>query len=190
MHLIRNIALLLVQNMLFSRFLGLRDLTVSIRNRRNLIPPAIITVLFSTVCCGMLGVCRLFLPQNMEMLFEPVISVLICGVFDIICILICILISSRFAKRAVPVIHTAAFSGAVLGITLLSTDSVYDVSGAFRYGFRNGIGFLIAGILIQLAQPALNSENMPKSVRGWRGTVLYAGILSMAIACFARELQI
>ena len=82
-----------------------------------------------------------------------------------------------------PQLHYAACSSAVLGTILLSTEYTHDAGVAFRYGFRTGLGYLAACLMLKSAVPLLYSDKMPKAVRGWKGLLLYAGILSVAADC-------
>lgn len=182
MQIASDFILLFVQNIIFQNLLGLPSAANTIQKGKGLLRLGVLTVLFCTIGSGTLAVIRPLIPNRYEKLLFPLGIALICGILDLLLVLIC-----RFSKRLnriiMPVLHSAAFSSAVLGAVLLSTDYTHDIAVAFRFGFRTGLGYFIACLMLKAAVPLLNSEAMPKSIRGWKGMLLYAALLSMAAAC-------
>lgn len=182
MQIASDFLLLFVQNLVFQNLLGLPSAAVSVKNGRGLVRLGGLTMLFCTVTSGVLAFVRPLIPTAYEKLFFPLINAIICGVLDLLLVLAAHF-SKRFNSLIMPVLHAAAFSSAVLGTALLSTDYTHDAAVAFRFGFRSGFGYLAACLMLKAALPLINSEAVPKTVRGWRGILLYAGLLSMAAAC-------
>ncbi len=48
-------------------------------------------------------------------------------------------------------------------------------------GFKLGIGFLVASYILKIAHVKLDSEEVPKSFRGYPILMIYIGIISMAL---------
>lgn len=48
-------------------------------------------------------------------------------------------------------------------------------------GFKLGIGFLVASYVLKIANVKLDSEEVPKSFRGYPILMIYIGIISMAL---------
>lgn len=182
MQIATDIVMILVQNLVFQNLLGLSPAAVSVKTGKGLLRLGVLTMLFCTVSSGLNAAIRPVIPNLWQKLLFPLCNALICGV---LCILL-VLISrkSKHLKRfIIPAVYYAASSSAVLGTMLLSTEYTHDIPVAFRYGFRSGAGYLGVCIMLKMAAPLLYSEQMPQAVRGWKGLLLYAGMLSMAAAC-------
>lgn len=178
-----DLFLILAQNVVFSELLGLPSLAETGRRGKGLIRSGVLVLLFCTAGAGALCGLRMLMPSQYERLLFPLCTAVVCGVLDLLAMLLCRILSSRIAAAAAPWIHAAAFSSAVLGTLLHSPDYTHAVSVAFRYGFRLGGGYFLVCVLLRLAAPVLFSEKMPAAVRGWRGIFLYAALLAMAGAC-------
>lgn len=181
--LLADFLVLLAQNLLFSELLGLPSVADAGRRGKGLLRTGIFTLFFCTCGSGFTALLRNLLPVRTEKLFFPLCIALVSGILDILLILLCRLISKKMTEAAAPQIHAAACSSAVLAAVLYSTDYTHEFGIALRYGFRMGLGYLIACILLRLAIPTVCGEKMPAAVRGWRGLFLYCALLSMAGAC-------
>ncbi|MBR6719235.1 MAG: hypothetical protein IKI77_12970 [Oscillospiraceae bacterium] len=181
--LLADFLVILIQNLLFSELLGLPSVADAGRNGKGLLRTGFFTLLFCTVGAGAVAALRPVLPVRWEKLLFPLCSAAVCGILDILLMLLLPLISKHMTKKIAPQIHAAACSSAVLGAVLMSTDYSHEIGIAMRYGLHCGFGFLIACILLRFALPTLCSSKMPASVRGWRGLFLYCALLSMASAC-------
>ena len=177
-----DFALIIIQNLVFQNLLGLSPAAVSVKKGKGLFRLGVITLLFCTMSAGITAIVRPLIPAGYQKLLFPLCNALICGILCLIFTLIC-----RFSKLLhrfmIPQIYYAACSSAVLGTVLLSTDYTHDIPVAFRYGFRCGIGYLTVCVMLKMVAPLLYSKHMPRAVRGWKGLLLYAGVLSMASAC-------
>ena len=181
MQLASDFALLFVQNLIFQNLLGLPSAAVSLQKGKGLIRLGVLTTIFITAASGAIALLRPLIPNQYEKLLFPVCIALICGILDLLLIFVSKL-SKHLNSIIMPSLHAAAFSSAVLGAVLLSTDYTHDVLVAFRFGFRSGIGFFAACLMLKAVAPLVSSEAMPKAVRGWKGMLLYAAVISMAAA--------
>ncbi|MBQ9906884.1 MAG: hypothetical protein IJM46_08965 [Oscillospiraceae bacterium] len=182
MQIAADIVMILVQNLVFQNLLGLSPAAVSVKNGKGLLRLGVLTMLCCTLSSVLTAMIRPAIPNLWQKLLFPLCNALICGAFCIILVLLSR--KSKHLKRfVIPGIYYAACSSAVLGTMLLSTEYTHDIPVAFRYGFRSGAGYLGVCIMLKMAAPLLYSEHMPQAVRGWKGLLLYAGILSMAAAC-------
>lgn len=174
--------LIFVQNLIFQHMIGLPGTFQARKHGGKLWQHGLMTVLFCTVCAGTTAMIRPYLPANYAKLLFPLCCVCIAGAMDLLLVLIA-RHSTLLNKILLPHLHNSAFSGAVLGAVLLSTEYTHEAAVAFRYSFRTGCGYLAACCMLQLAMPAFSSKKCPKLFRGWRGMYLYAGLLAMASAC-------
>lgn len=182
-----DLFLILTQNLLFHHMLGLPALASAEQRGKGLVRTGLLTFLFCLICPVLMALLRPFLPERWERLLFPLCSVLICGILDILILLLCGLITKKLSRSIAPQLHASAFSCAVIGTILMSTDYTHETAIAFRCGFRAGIGYLAACLMLRLAAPVLCGDQVPASVRGWRAMYLYAGLLAMACACILPE---
>lgn len=182
MQIAADLILILFQNIVFQNALGLSSAARTVRHGRGLFRLGLLTMLVCTVSSGLTACSRLIIPTQYQKLFYPLVNALICGG---ICLLAAFAVKKfpRIKRYVIPWIYNAAFSSAVLGTVLFSTEYTHDIWIAFRYGFRTGLGYLAACLMLKLAVPMLFSNHMPQSVRGWKGMLLYGAMLSMAAAC-------
>lgn len=178
-----DLFLVLTQNLVFHHLLGFPSIAETNREDNSLIINGIFTMIFciiNAVCITFLRSYFTFLPEN---LLFPITSILISSLAAVILWLIIQFIFKKHKKQINQYIINAAFSSAVLGAALITTDYTHEVAIALKHGFRLGVGYCVACLLLQMAAPALSSEKLPKAVQGWRSLYLYAGILSLAVAC-------
>ena len=177
-----DFALILLQNLVFQDLLGLTPAAVSVKNGRGLFRLGILTLFLCTVSSGCTAIVRPLIPPVMQKLLFPLCNALICGIICLLLTFACRF--SKYLKRfLIPYLYYAACSSAVLGTVLLSTEYTHEIPVAFRYGFRIGIGYFAASLMLKMAAPQFFSPKMPPAVRGWKGLLLYAAILSMAAGC-------
>ena len=182
MQIASDFALIFVQNLIFTNLLGLSSASVSLKKGRGFFRLGVLTLIICTAASGILALIRPLIPNEYQKLVFPLCNALICGVLDLLLVLAAG-ISKVLNRIIMPQLHYAVFSSAVLGTVLLSTEYTHDAGVAFRYGFRSGIGYLAACLMLKAAAPLLYSKKMPEAVRGWKGLLLYAGLISMAAAC-------
>ena len=189
MQLVTDFLLVIGQNLLLHDLLGLPAAVYGTKKENGFVRLGFLTLLFSTAISGMMALVRGLFPPAYEKLLFPLCTAVFCGLFDLLLLGILRLVPEKFSKYLRRQIHAAAFSGAVLGIVLMSTEYTHEFHVALRYGIRTGLGYLIACVLLKLASPAVCSEKMPQAVRGWKGLYLYAALLSAAVYCMFPSLS-
>lgn len=177
-----SLFLILTQNYALTHLFGLPGFAVLTGKRCNLLPSAA-----AVLCLCPLNAVLLYLLQGLvpERLWQPLLLTALilteAAAADF-------LIRKRLPEhchKPEPHLPAAAFSGAVLGIVLLSGDASESISAAFRFGLMQGAGYFLAGCLLQAVMPAVCSQKMPAAFRGWRGMYVCAGLLSMAAGCLS-----
>lgn len=97
-----------------------------------------------------------------------------------------LLVTQQFVqqrKRAVlTLIHVSAFNCASLGAIMLAS-SISDASLGAYLGFSigSGLGFTLATYFVRLAYHRLSSEEVPATFRGFPITLIYIGLVSLAL---------
>lgn len=175
--------IILGQNLLFHELLGMPSVSLGTKKEYGFLRLGILTLFFCTIVSGTMAAVRGLIPETYQKLLFPLCNAILCGLLDLLILGILHFLPPRYTKQIKSQLHSAAFSGAVLGTVLLSTEYTHEIRVAFRYGFRTGLGFLIACALLRLAAPAFSSPKMPRAMRGWKGIYLYAALLSAAVYC-------
>ncbi len=82
------------------------------------------------------------------------------------------------------VLPIATFNSCVLGTLLITTKQDYTILQSITFGFGSGLGYIFAVALVTSAQKKLGNKNVPKAFRGLPITLLYIGIVALAIYGF------
>lgn len=110
----------------------------------------------------------------------------------LVCILIVVgvlyLIFSRFCKDNdnlwVQILPLAAFNTCVFGTIYIATKQDYTLVQSLGFGLGSGIGYFMAVGIVTEAQRKLRNRAVPEAFRGLPITLIYIGILSLAIYAF------
>lgn len=174
------VTVIFVQNIVFTRALGISASMFVIRKKHDLWLFGITMAVISTLSCA---IADFVLPPLSKSRFQyyltPLCLVLIIGVVYILLILFCSRVMKKAYPRLQPMIHMAAFNGAVFGVLLLNNVK-YTFTETIAFGLGTGIGYMMACYLIALGYERLNSEKIPPAFRGFPATMIYIGILSLA----------
>ena len=177
--------LVLTENLVLTYLFGLPGLLKSDCQPRRLLRIGVLTACFIFAGCMLLAWIRPILPAESAHLWIPLCAALINGLLDVLLLLLFAALLGRKSHALIPEIHTAACSSAVLGALLLSFEKNDTVQTACSFGLRSAFGYVLAAMMLCGAAPVLRSEKMPSAVRGWRGMMIYAGLLAMAAACIS-----
>ncbi|MFI3170307.1 MAG: Rnf-Nqr domain containing protein [Faecalibacterium sp.] len=127
---------------------------------------------------------RLLVPFAHRSLVRPFVYLL--GVSLVIGLLY--LVFSRFGKSNdnlwVQILPIAAFNAGVLGTLLIATKQEYTLVQSIAFGAGSGIGYIMAVGIVTEAQRKLRSRSVPDTFKGLPITLIYIGILSLAIYAF------
>lgn len=77
---------------------------------------------------------------------------------------------------------------AVLGIALIAVRSEYNALESFVAGFSAGLGFLLAIFMMSTIREKLDTEWVPKALRGVPAAFITAGLMAMAFMAFDKAL--
>ena len=122
-----------------------------------------------------------------------------------------LLLLHRFAGRRFPdlkkYVHLAAFNCAVMGTLYLAFEPVESLKelqlrsdsfvlgnifsdtlhpvGAFLFGLQEGLGFLLAALMLSAVRERLYDKEVPAAFRGLPSILIYLGLISMAVYALA-----
>ena len=83
--------------------------------------------------------------------------------------------------RLLPV---AAVNSGVLGTVLVERTQSFTLEQSLGFGLGSGLGYLLAVMLVTEAQNRLRSRAIPEAFRGLPVTLIYIGVLALAIYGF------
>ena len=78
----------------------------------------------------------------------------------------------------------AAVNSGVLGTVLVERTQSFTLEQSMGFGLGSGLGYLLAVMLVTEADRRLRSEAIPEAFRGLPITLVYVGVLALAIYGF------
>ena len=78
----------------------------------------------------------------------------------------------------------AAVNSGVLGTVLVERTQSFTLEQSMGFGLGSGLGYLLAVMLVTEADRRLRSEAIPEAFRGLPSTLIYIGVLALAIYGF------
>ncbi len=179
----------LISNIIFSKALGISTILIASKNKTNLIRLSFVITFFTTVGSMLTYFTdKVIFKNNYESMLRPLVYIIIISTIYILSLLLLRVVSENFFNKLKKYIHISAFNCVVLGALMISS-SLNQPNLSFgvlfidyvMMGFKSGMGFLVAAYILKIAHVKLNSEEVPKSFRGYPILMIYIGIISMAL---------
>ena len=82
------------------------------------------------------------------------------------------------------ILPAAAVNSGVLGTVLVERTQSFTLEQSMGFGLGSGLGYLLAVMLVTEADHRLRSEAIPEAFRGLPITLVYVGVLALAIYGF------
>ena len=82
------------------------------------------------------------------------------------------------------ILPIAAVNSGVLGTVLVERTQSFTLEQSLGFGLGSGLGYLLAVMLVTEAQNRLRSRAIPEAFRGLPITLIYIGVLALAIYGF------
>lgn len=172
-----------IENTIFSRSIGVSTVLFSVRKKYNIfLLGLIMTCMLAVSSIAVYFIFPFLKPLSYSYYVLPPVYVAVIGVMYVIALLL----TQKFAKKRrqeiLSIIHVGVFNCAVLGALLLATNNVTGSFGMF-FGFAvgTGIGFMLASYTVRIAYEHLSSESVPEAFRGFPITLIYIGLVSLAL---------
>lgn len=86
--------------------------------------------------------------------------------------------------QLIRILPIAAVNSGVLGTVLVERTQSFTLEQSIGFGLGSGLGYLLAVMLVTEAQNRLRSRAIPEAFRGLPITLLYVGVLALAIYGF------
>ena len=82
------------------------------------------------------------------------------------------------------IVPLAALNSGVLGTVLVERTQSFTLGESLGFGLGSGLGYVLAVLLVTEARHRLRSRAIPKAFRGLPITLVYIGVLALAIYGF------
>ena len=86
--------------------------------------------------------------------------------------------------QLIRILPVAAVNSGVLGTVLVERTQSFTLEQSLGFGLGSGLGYLLAFMLVTEAQNRLRSRAIPEAFRGLPITLIYIGVLALAIYGF------
>ena len=86
--------------------------------------------------------------------------------------------------QLIRILPIAAVNSGVLGTVLVERTQSFTLEQSLGFGLGSGLGYLLAVMLVTEAQNRLRSRAIPEAFRGLPITLIYIGVLALAIYSF------
>ena len=117
--------------------------------------------------------------------FLPLVLVLCSTVVFLLVLLAIALAGNRIAARDyLELLPMATFNCCIIGALLLTTTGGYTLLQTLGFALGSSVGYVLAVILVNEGQRKIQNRNLPAAFRGLPITLIYIGILALAIYGF------
>lgn len=104
--------------------------------------------------------------------------------FFIVLILVLLIFRSKGAPKLIPVLPMATFNCCILGTLMITTTQSFTLLQTMGFALGTSAGYALALVVVTEGQRRLQNPNIPAPFRGLPATLLYIGIVALAIYGF------
>lgn len=94
------------------------------------------------------------------------------------------IIHRPICRQMIRILPLAAVNSCVLGTVLVARTQSFSLWQSLGFGFGSGLGYMLAVLLVTEARNRLRSKAIPSTFRGLPITLIYIGVLALAIYGF------
>ncbi len=170
------------ENIIFTRAIGIDNTTLTLKNTKQIFQFGSLTTLVQLTAV-IINILVKYITKDIK---APVYSINIVYLSSVI---ISYLLIMFLYKHFKPQIYekikykllTAALSGCAYGTVLIVSMRGGDFLDSISYALGSGLGFTASLLMIKTGRERLSISNVPKAFKGVPITLMYLGILSLAI---------
>ena len=167
------------ENTIFTRALGTSTAMYITKNKSDIFLFGT-TMSIISVVCSILAYLTLPIYQGLpfKSAFMPLFYVFIISIVYFVAIIVAS--KSKKKSQLKPIISMCAFNCAILGAIFLMVTEGGNIGYFIGFGLGTGIGFILATLILNVANNRLSVSNISKSFKGTPIIFIYLGIISLA----------
>ena len=127
---------------------------------------------------------RLLAPLPNRAQLRPVVYLACIAVVCLFELVVLKLAKGPRSGQLIRILPIAAVNSGVLGTVLVERTQSFTLEQSIGFGLGSGLGYLLAVMLVTEAQNRLRSRAIPEAFRGLPVTLIYIGVLALAIYGF------
>lgn len=174
------------QNAIFTRGLGVSRLVQLVGDKRTSSWWFALMLCITQVLVAPLAFYagRLLAPLPNRAQLRPVVYLVCIAVVCLFELVILKLAKGPRSGQLIRILPIAAVNSGVLGTVLVERTQSFTLEQSIGFGLGSGLGYLLAVMLVTEAQNRLRSRAIPEAFRGLPITLIYIGVLALAIYGF------
>ena len=174
------------QNAIFTRGLGVSRLVQLVGDKRTSSWWFALMLCITQVLVAPLAfyVGRLLAPLPNRAQLRPVVYLACIAVVCLFELVVLKLAKGPRSGQLIRILPIAAVNSGVLGTVLVERTQSFTLEQSIGFGLGSGLGYLLAVMLVTEAQNRLRSRAIPEAFRGLPITLIYIGVLALAIYGF------
>ncbi len=174
------------QNAIFTRGLGVSRLVQLVGDKRTSSWWFALMLCVTQVLVAPLAFYagRLLAPLPNRAQLRPVVYLACIAVVCLFELVVLKLAKGPRSGQLIRILPIAAVNSGVLGTVLVERTQSFTLEQSIGFGLGSGLGYLLAVMLVTEAQNRLRSRAIPEAFRGLPITLIYIGVLALAIYGF------
>ena len=174
------------QNAIFTRGLGVSRLVQLVGDKRTSSWWFALMLCITQVLVAPLAFYagRLLAPLPNRAQLRPVVYLACIAVVCLFELVVLKLAKGLRSGQLIRILPIAAVNSGVLGTVLVERTQSFTLEQSIGFGLGSGLGYLLAVMLVSEAQNRLRSRAIPEAFRGLPITLIYIGVLALAIYGF------
>ncbi len=174
------------QNAIFTRGLGVSRLVQLVGDKRTSSWWFALMLCITQVLVAPLAFYagRLLAPLPNRAQLRPVVYLACIAVVCLFELVVLKLAKGPRSGQLIRILPIAAVNSSVLGTVLVERTQSFTLEQSIGFGLGSGLGYLLAVMLVTEAQNRLRSRAIPEAFRGLPITLIYIGVLALAIYGF------
>ena len=174
------------QNAIFTRGLGVSRLVQLVGDKRTSSWWFALMLCITQVLVAPLAFYagRLLAPLPNRAQLRPVVYLACIAVVCLFELVVLKLAKGPRSGQLIRILPIAAVNSGVLGTVLVERIQSFTLEQSIGFGLGSGLGYLLAVMLVTEAQNRLRSRAIPEAFRGLPITLIYIGVLALAIYGF------
>ena len=174
------------QNAIFTRGLGVSRLVQLVGDKRTSSWWFALMLCITQVLVAPLAFYagRLLAPLPNRAQLRPVVYLACIAVVCLFELVVLKLAKDPRSGQLIRILPIAAVNSGVLGTVLVERTQSFTLEQSIGFGLGSGLGYLLAVMLVTEAQNRLRSRAIPEAFRGLPITLIYIGVLALAIYGF------